>query len=173
MNIQIDEATKARIARIGPVRTFGDYDSRKKLNDTELATLFDTKWELGLRQAVENSLPCEFDVAQSRLQGKQTDFIDPDQEQRQFRFQSMSNSVGVNNMNWEQLKKSSLEDITAWAERASTVSQNANDKRGNRPAFCFDAQNGEGSAFATSLAQGATSAICTFSLTLRLPFHSA
>jgi hypothetical protein len=89
MKIHIEEATKVRIARIGPVRTFGDYDSRKKLNDKELAALFDSKWELGLRQAVENSLPCEFDVAQSRLQGKQVDFIDPDQEQRQFRFQSM------------------------------------------------------------------------------------
>jgi hypothetical protein len=64
-------------------------DSRKKLNDAELAKLFDEKWELGLKQAVERSLPCEFDVARSRLQGKQPDFIDPDQEQRQFRFQSM------------------------------------------------------------------------------------
>lgn len=89
MRIRIEEETKARIARIGPVRTFGDYDSRKKLNDAELAKLFDEKWKLGLRQAVENSLPCEFDVAQSRLQGKQKDFVDPDQEQRQFRFQSM------------------------------------------------------------------------------------
>ena len=89
IKIRIDEETKSRIARIGPVRTFGDYDSRKKLKDSELAKLFDEKWELGLRRAVENSLPCEFEVAQSRLQGKQTDFIDPNQEQRQFRFQSM------------------------------------------------------------------------------------
>ncbi len=89
MKIRIEEETKTRIARIGPVRTFGDYDSRKKLNDTELAKLFDEKWGLGLKQAVENSLPCEFDVAQSRLQGKQKDFVYPDQEQRQFRFQSI------------------------------------------------------------------------------------
>jgi hypothetical protein len=89
MRISIEEETKARIARIGPVRTFGNYDIRNKLNDTELAKLFDEKWELGLQQAVENSLPCEFDVAQSRLQGKQKEWVDPDQEQRQFRFQSM------------------------------------------------------------------------------------
>ena len=61
------------------VRTFGDYDSRKKLNTSELALLFDEKWENGLRLAVEKSLPCEFDVARSRLQGKQKDFVDPDQ----------------------------------------------------------------------------------------------
>ena len=87
--VRIDEETKIRIAQFGPVRTFGDYDSRKKLTNSGLAALFDTQWGLGLSWAVEKSLPCELEVARSRLQGKQTDFIDARQEQRQFRFQGM------------------------------------------------------------------------------------
>lgn len=97
ITIHIEESTKVRIARIGPVRTFGDFDSRKKLNSTQLATLFDEKWDAGLSQAIERSLPCEFDVAQSRLQGKQKEFVDPNQEQRQFRFQSMDFIVQLDN----------------------------------------------------------------------------
>ena len=89
MKIHIEEMTKIRIARSGPVLTFGDYDSRTKLKEPELALLFDDRWEPGLRRAVEESLPCEFEVAKARLQGKQMDFIDPNQEHRQFRFQSM------------------------------------------------------------------------------------
>ena len=97
IRIHTDEATKAWIARIGPVRTFGDYDSRMKFDNSQLSRLFDEKWEAGLRQAVEGSLPCEFDVARSRLQQKQREFVDPNQEQRQFRFQSMDFIVQFRN----------------------------------------------------------------------------
>ncbi len=97
INIHVEDSTKARIARIGPVRTFGDFDSRNKLSNTQLVALFDEKWEAGLRQAVERSLPCEFDVAQTRLQGKQKEFVEPNQEQRQFRFQSMDFIVQLDN----------------------------------------------------------------------------
>lgn len=88
-SISIDNATKALIARSGPQRTFGDFDARAKLDQPELIKLFDNVWNLGLHQAVKDSLPCEFEVAKTRLQGKQKNFVDPHQEQRQFRFQSM------------------------------------------------------------------------------------
>ena len=87
--ITIDDQTKIRIARIGPVRTFGDFDARQKLDESQLLALFNDKWEVGLERAVSNSLPCECEVAKSRLQGRQAEFIDPTQKIRQFRFQSM------------------------------------------------------------------------------------
>lgn len=89
MNIHISDETKVRITRIGPVRTFGDFESRQKLNEAELVILFDQKWKLGLGQAVNSSLPCEYEVVRSRLQGKQLNFVDKAQEHRQFRYHNM------------------------------------------------------------------------------------
>lgn len=89
MDIEILPETKIRIARIGPVRTFGDYDARKAMTDTEISAVFDNAWEGGLHNAVARSLPCEYEVAHARLKGRQQEFLDSRDEQRQFRFQDM------------------------------------------------------------------------------------
>jgi hypothetical protein len=89
MKITVQMDTKIRIAKSGPVRTFGDYDKRKQMNGEELVTLFDHAWATGLERAMERSLPCEFEVARARLKGRQQEFLDADEEQRQFRHQEM------------------------------------------------------------------------------------
>ncbi len=89
MRIEVRRETKVRVARIGPQRTFGDYESRQKQSDEEVVSLFDHQWDIGLRSAVERAHDCECEVARSRLQEKHLTYIDSDQEQKQFRFQNM------------------------------------------------------------------------------------
>jgi len=90
MQIVVQNDTKIRIAKSGPVRTFGDYDKRKHMSDEQLVEVFDRAWATGLEQAVSSrSLPCEFEVARARLKGRQQEFLNINQEQRQFRHQEM------------------------------------------------------------------------------------
>jgi hypothetical protein len=89
MNIVVQEDTKIRIAKSGPVRTFGDYDKRKQMDDPQLTELFDHAWATGLDEAVSRSLPCDLEVARIRLKGRQQEFLRVDEEQRQFRHQEM------------------------------------------------------------------------------------
>ena len=89
MQITVQMDTKIRIAKSGPVRTFGDYDKRKQMNGEELVALFDHAWATGLEGAMSRSLPCDFEVARARLKGRQQEFLDADEEQRQFRHQEM------------------------------------------------------------------------------------
>lgn len=90
MQITVQNDTKIRIAKSGPVRTFGDYDKRKQMTDEQLVEVFDHAWAAGLERAVSSrSLPCDFEVARARLKGRQQEFLDINQEQRQFRHQEM------------------------------------------------------------------------------------
>ncbi|MBN1590913.1 MAG: hypothetical protein JW888_15475, partial [Pirellulales bacterium] len=84
MQTTVQNDTKIRIAKSGPVRTFGDYDKRKQMTDEELVAVFDRAWAAGLENAVANALPCEFEVAQARLKGRQPEFLNINQEQWQF-----------------------------------------------------------------------------------------
>jgi len=77
MQITVQNDTKIRIAKSGPVRTFGDYDKRKQMTDEQLVEIFDHSWAAGLEQAVSSrSLPCDFEVARARLKGRQQEFLD-------------------------------------------------------------------------------------------------
>ena len=89
MQITVQNDTKIRIAKSGPVRTFGDYDKRKQMTDEQLVEVCDHAWAAGLENAVARSLPCEFEVARARLKGRQQEFLNIHQEQRQFRYQEM------------------------------------------------------------------------------------
>ena len=44
MTITIENVTKARIVKYGPVRTFGDYDKRQRMNEAEMISVFDQAW---------------------------------------------------------------------------------------------------------------------------------
>lgn len=90
MQITVQRDTKIRIAKSGPVRTFGDYDKRQQMNGEQLVEVFDHAWAGSLESAIlDHSLPCDFEVAQVRLRGRQQQFLDIKQEQRQFRHQDM------------------------------------------------------------------------------------
>ena len=102
MQYVIRPETKVRIVRIGPVRTFGEYEKRQDMAESALVELFDGVWANGLESAVGRSLPCEYDAARSRLKGKQLDFLREHEEQRQFPFQRMDFIV--------QLKETATDD---------------------------------------------------------------
>jgi hypothetical protein len=89
MRITVTKDAKTRIARAGAVRIFGDFDERKTMNEQDLVRLFDNAWSSGLDSAVAQSLECEYKVAYSRLKERHRDFLDPSEEQRQFRYQEM------------------------------------------------------------------------------------
>jgi hypothetical protein len=89
MAINIDSVTKARIVKYGPVRTFGDYDKRQRMSEGEMIAVFDQAWDAGLQGAVNRSHPCTIDVARPKLKENFRSFLDPRQEQRQFRYQEM------------------------------------------------------------------------------------
>ena len=89
MAIAIDSVTKARIVKYGPVRTFVDYDKRQRMNESEMISVFDQAWNAGLQGAVGRSHPCTIDVARPKLKENFRSFLDPRQEQRQFRYQEM------------------------------------------------------------------------------------
>ena len=90
MQLTVKNDTKIRIAKSGPVRTFGDYDQRKQMTDEQLIEVFDHAWSLGLERVLSSkSLPCDFEVARVRLKERQQEFLDIYQEQRQFRYQEM------------------------------------------------------------------------------------
>ncbi len=90
MTISVQQDTKVRTAKSGPVRTFGDYDKRKAMDDQQLIALFDRAWSAGLEHAVtHDSLPCDYEVARARLKDRQREFLYRDQEHRQFRYQEM------------------------------------------------------------------------------------
>jgi hypothetical protein len=89
MKITVKGNTKILIAKSGPVRTFGDYDGRKKMQPEELVRLFDNAWASGLDAAIARSQPCELEVARGRLKGDQRNHLRSSEEQRQFRYQEM------------------------------------------------------------------------------------
>jgi hypothetical protein len=89
MAIKIQKATKARVVKHGPVRTFGDYDERQRMDESELETVFDQVWATGLEQAVAGSHPCTIEVARPKLKEAFRSFLDARQEQRQFRYQDL------------------------------------------------------------------------------------
>jgi hypothetical protein len=89
MTITIDNVTKARIVKYGPVRTFGDYDKRQRMNEGEMISVFDQAWNAGLHGVVSRSHPCTIEVARPKLKENFRSFLDPRQEQRQFRYQEM------------------------------------------------------------------------------------
>ncbi|HZZ81663.1 MAG TPA: hypothetical protein VFE62_24390 [Gemmataceae bacterium] len=90
MTIIVERETKIRTAKSGPVRTFGDYDKRRDMNDEQLVALFDRAWRAGLEHAIVHlSLPCDYNVASARLKERQREFLHSDEEHRQFRYQEM------------------------------------------------------------------------------------
>jgi hypothetical protein len=85
VKIEVEDTTKARLAKWGPNKLFGDPDERKALPEPDLERLFDRVWQHELRHAVEEAEPCDPDDALSRLTEREREFFDRDQEHRQFR----------------------------------------------------------------------------------------
>src|SRR5689334_9730523 len=89
MAILIEDAAKIRIGKAGPNKLFGDYDKRQSMEDRELISVFDRRWNSDLRSAVENAEVCDAEEAKRRLADNQVRFFDPNQEHRTFRLQGM------------------------------------------------------------------------------------
>jgi hypothetical protein len=121
MTIKIDNVTKARIVKYGPVRTFGDYDKRQRMGEEELVAVFDQAWAAGLQGAVGRSHPCTIEVARPKLKENFRAFLDPRQEQRQFRYQEMDFIVQLKKLSDSEQELTQLWKIQSGDDHPKTL----------------------------------------------------
>jgi len=83
--IIVEDKDKVRIAKSGANKLFEvDYDTRKKMTDSQLIDLFDRVWLDKVQRLVINAEVYEFEEVGRRLLDKYHTFIDPQQEHRGF-----------------------------------------------------------------------------------------
>lgn len=86
MEIYIENDTKARIAKYGPSKLFGDYKERQELEDEELVKRFDEAWKK-LSAAITQTTKCNLasnEALKGQLTPSESKFFDESQEHRQF-----------------------------------------------------------------------------------------
>ena len=85
--ININDADKARIAKFGANKLFEvEYDTRQKMQESELIELFDHVWLRGLDDRVKKAEVISREEVTRRLLDKYHDFVDPHQEHRSFHY---------------------------------------------------------------------------------------
>lgn len=92
MEIIVEPLTKCRLAKSSysiPNRLFKEEEAekRKSLTDEELIKIFDEVWIKYLKNAMEISDPCDLMGVRNKLHKKCQDYIDKNQEHRNFRLQ--------------------------------------------------------------------------------------
>lgn len=85
MNLTVADETRARLAKYGPNKLFGDYDKRQEMPVEQLVRVFNNAWNDSLAAAVQGSAPCRPEEARRRLSDKEARFFDESQEHREFR----------------------------------------------------------------------------------------
>ncbi len=121
MTIKIENATKARIVKYGPVRTFGDHDKRQRMDEKDLVAVFDQAWASGLQGAVARSHPCTIEVARPKLKENFRSFLDPRQEQRQFRYQEIDFIVQLKRLSDSEQELTQLWKIQSGDDHPKTL----------------------------------------------------
>jgi hypothetical protein len=86
MEIQIDNNVKARIAKYGPNKLFGDYKERQELRKEELTRRFDNVWKKGLGAAISQAEPSRAtkESLEMQLTPREGEYFDDSQEHRLF-----------------------------------------------------------------------------------------
>src|ERR687888_214193 len=85
MEIQIDDDTKARIAKHGPAKLFGDFKERQELSGEELRRRFDEVWKKELGDAINEAEPSRTSKKSLEIQltSRERQYFDDSQEHRQ------------------------------------------------------------------------------------------
>ncbi len=86
MEIQIDDETKARIAKYGPSKLFGDFSERQELGENELTRRFDEVWKKGLGTSIQQAEPSRVSKKSLEMQLtlRESQYFEDSQEHRQF-----------------------------------------------------------------------------------------
>src|SRR6266540_3389674 len=86
MEIQIDDETKARIAKYGPSKLFGDFSERQELGENELTRRFDEVWKKGLGTSIQQAEPSRVSKKSLGMQLtlRESQYFEDSQEHRQF-----------------------------------------------------------------------------------------
>jgi hypothetical protein len=86
MEIQIDDKVKARIAKYGSNKLFGDYGERQDLREDELAKRFNEAWNKQLSVAINQAEPSRAskESLETQLTSREREFFDDSQEHRLF-----------------------------------------------------------------------------------------
>jgi hypothetical protein len=86
MIIQIDNDTKARIAKYGPAKLFGDCRERQELAEEELTRRFDEVWKKAISVTIDQaeSSRASKKSLEMQLTPRESQFFDVSQEQRLF-----------------------------------------------------------------------------------------
>ena len=87
MSIKVEEQQKIRFSKWGANKLFGDPDKRKEMSDEELMKLFDRVWTSTLENSITRATVCDPKDAYQRLNEKEKQFFDFEEEHRQFRIQ--------------------------------------------------------------------------------------
>ncbi len=89
MVISVQDDAKIRITRLwGVNKLFSvDYDTRRKMSNEDLISLFDKVWlQHDVKAKVTKGLGCTYEEASRRLDDKYNPYIDSSQEHRSFRY---------------------------------------------------------------------------------------
>jgi hypothetical protein len=86
MEIQIDDKVKARIAKYGSNKLFGDYGERQDLRDEELTKRFNEAWNKQLGAVINQTEPSRAhkESLEIQLTPREREFFDNSQEHRLF-----------------------------------------------------------------------------------------